>query len=86
MEALTPNAGSTLGGASVTVTGSGFAPGATATVFKFGTVKAKSATCSSSTTCVVIAPAQGAGSVDVRATVAKATSPIDAPADRFTYS
>ena len=86
VEGLTPNTGSTAGGASVTVTGSGFAPGSTATTFKFGAVKAKSVSCTSSTTCVVSAPAQGAGAVDVVATVNGASSVINAPGDRFTYS
>jgi alpha-tubulin suppressor-like RCC1 family protein len=86
VEELTPNSGSTLGGASVTVTGNGFALGSTATAFKFGKVKAKSVNCTSSTTCVVTAPAQPAGTVDVIATVNKASSPINAPGDGFTYS
>ena len=68
------------------MTGSGFALGSTATAFKFGSVKAKSVSCSSSTTCVVSAPAQGAGTVDVKATDNKAVSAVNAPADRFTYS
>jgi len=85
VEGVTPNAGSTHGGESVTVTGNGFAFGSTATVFKFGKVKAKSVSCTSSTTCVVTAPAQAAGTIDVVATVNKASSTINA-GDHFTYS
>jgi alpha-tubulin suppressor-like RCC1 family protein len=86
VEGLAPNAGSTLGGTSVTVTGKGFALGSTATTFNFGKVKAKSVNCTSSTTCIVSAPPQVAGTVDVKATVNKAASAINAPGDQFTYS
>ena len=53
----------------------GFALGATATSFKFGTKKATGVDCTSSSTCTVIAPAHTVGSVQVIATVAKAKSP-----------
>ncbi len=75
VEAVTPNTGSTLGGTSVTVTGTGFALGSTATVFKFGKVKATSVNCTSATTCTMTAPPHEAGAVDVTALVSKATSP-----------
>jgi alpha-tubulin suppressor-like RCC1 family protein len=86
VESVSPASGSTLGGASVTVTGRGFAPGGTATSFKFGTVKAKSVSCTSSTTCVVTAPAHAAGTVDVIPTVDKVKASANAPADQFSYS
>jgi alpha-tubulin suppressor-like RCC1 family protein len=85
VESVGPNSGSTLGGTGVTVTGSGFALGSTATTFMFGKVKAKSVNCTSSTTCTMTTPAQVAGTVDVKATVNKAISPIN-PGDHFTYS
>lgn len=85
VEGVSPANGSTLGGASVTVTGSGFALGS-ATTFKFGTVRSKSVSCTSSTTCVVTAPAHAAGTVDVIPTVNKASGAINAPADQFAYS
>jgi alpha-tubulin suppressor-like RCC1 family protein len=85
VESVAPNSGSTAGGTGVTVTGNGFALGSAATAFKFGTVKAKSVSCTSSTTCVVAAPAHAAGAVDVNATVNKAASAINAPGDVFTY-
>lgn len=85
VESLTPSAGSTVGGTSVTVTGSGFALGSTATTFKFGTTKAKAAQCTSSSTCVVTAPAHAAETVDVVPTVNKTLGAINAPSDRFTF-
>lgn len=85
VESLSPDAGPTSGGTSVTVTGAGFALGASATTFKFGKKKAKSVDCTSSTTCLVGAPAQTAATVDVIATVAKAKSVVDAAADSYTY-
>jgi hypothetical protein len=81
---IAPNNGPTAGGTSLTVTGTGFALGTTATAFKFGTLPAASASCSSFTTCTVIAPARKAGAVDLRATVSKATSQKTA-ADLYTY-
>ncbi len=86
VEAVSPNAGSTSGGASVTVTGAGFALGATATTFKFGTRKATGVSCSSSTTCTMTSPSGAAGTINVTATVAKETSPANPPGDDFTYS
>jgi hypothetical protein len=85
VEGLTPASGSTLGGTSVTVSGSGFAPGSTATTFKFGTTKAKSVQCTSTTTCVVTAPAHAAETVDVVPIVNKTLGAINASGDQFTY-
>jgi alpha-tubulin suppressor-like RCC1 family protein len=81
---VSPNAGTTAGGTSVTVTGTGFALGSKATVFKFATSKATSVNCTSSTTCTMLSPAHAAGTVDIKATVNKTTSPVGA-ADKFTY-
>jgi alpha-tubulin suppressor-like RCC1 family protein len=66
---LSPTSGPTSGGTSVTVSGSGFAPGSEATTFKFGATLARSVDCSSATSCVVLSPAHKAGKVDVIATV-----------------
>ncbi len=82
---VAPNTGSTAGGTHVTVSGSGFALGATATTFKFGKSKAASVNCTSSTTCTMTAPAHAAETVNVVATVNKVLSPTS-PADAFTYS
>jgi hypothetical protein len=81
---LSVTSGSTAGGTSVTVTGAGFAVGSSATSFKFGTAKAIAVNCSSSTSCTVTSPAHTAGTVDVKATVSKLSSP-KAVADRYTY-
>jgi hypothetical protein len=70
----------------VTVTGTGFALGKTATVIKFGAKKGASVNCTSSTTCTVVAPAHEVGTVDVKATVNKVSSAKNAPADQFTYN
>jgi hypothetical protein len=82
--AVTPNKGTTAGGTSVTVTGSGFALGS-ATIFKFGAAKATSVSCSSSTTCTMHTPPHAAATVDVKATVAGIASAKSA-GDQFTYS
>jgi hypothetical protein len=82
---VSPNSGSTAGGTSVTVSGSGFALGATATRIKFGSRFSKSVDCTSSTTCTAVAPANEAGTVDVKANVNKVGSPKNPSADQFTY-
>jgi alpha-tubulin suppressor-like RCC1 family protein len=83
---LSPAAGATAGGTGVTVTGTGFALGTTATIVHFGTAKATSVNCATTTTCVVVAPAHAAGVVDVKVTVNKVASPRNRPGDQFTYS
>jgi alpha-tubulin suppressor-like RCC1 family protein len=83
---VSPNSGSKAGGTTVTISGTGFALGKTATVFKFGTPKATSVECASSTTCTAVTPAHAVGPVDVKATVNKVSSPKNAPADQFTYN
>jgi len=82
---LSPNTGSAAGGTSVTVTGTGFALGKTATVFKFGTTKATSVNCTSTMECTVVSPAHAAATVDVKATVNKVSS-AKVLGDRFTYN
>jgi hypothetical protein len=81
---LEPNTGSTAGGTLVTVRGTGFEPGTSATLFKFGTSKGTGVDCTSSTECTVMAPAHAAGAVDVTATVNKTVSPKTS-SDKFTY-
>jgi hypothetical protein len=81
---LSPHSGPTAGGTSVTVTGSGFALGS-GTIFKFGTAKATSVNCTSSTQCTVLAPPHAAATVDVKATVATIAS-AKAAGDQYTYS
>jgi hypothetical protein len=82
--AVTPSNGTTAGGTSVTVTGSGFALGST-TIFKFGSPKATAVSCSSTTTCTMRTPPHAAATVDVKAVVAGLASAKSA-GDQFTYS
>jgi alpha-tubulin suppressor-like RCC1 family protein len=83
--AVSPNAGPIAGGTSVTVTGSGFAPGA-ATVFEFGRAPAAAVDCSSTTSCVMSTSATSrAAVVDVIALVGKARSKKSPATDQFSY-
>jgi hypothetical protein len=82
---LSPNTGSKAGGTSVTVSGTGFALGKTATVLKFGSTTATSVNCTSITRCTAVSPAHAVGTVDVKATVNKVSS-AKVLADRFTYN
>lgn len=82
---VTPNGGPIAGGTSVTVTGSGFITGS-GTSFFFGKVKATSVNCSATTTCTMNTPAHEAATVDVTAQANKVRSPVNAPADQFTFS
>jgi hypothetical protein len=81
---VSPKEGPAGGGTVVTIEGSGFATTKGATGFKFGTAKATNVECTVSTSCTATAPAHASGTVDVRATVNKATSP-KVLGDRFTY-
>jgi alpha-tubulin suppressor-like RCC1 family protein len=83
---LSPTTGSSAGGTSVTVSGTGFVVGTTATKLRFGTALATSVNCGSTTSCKVLSPAHAVGRVDVRATVNKVTSSRNRPADQFTYN
>ncbi|MFJ1270226.1 IPT/TIG domain-containing protein, partial [Legionella lytica] len=66
LTALTPGTGSILGGTTVTLTGSGFAPGTTVT---FGGVAATSVTVMNSTTLTAVTPAYSSGSLSVSVVV-----------------
>jgi hypothetical protein len=85
VSSVSPAAGPTAGGTTVSVTGTGFAPGTTDTKFKFGATAASSVQCSGLTTCLVVSPARKQGSTDVRATVAGQTSLAAPPGDLFTF-
>ncbi|MFI4990412.1 MAG: IPT/TIG domain-containing protein [Solirubrobacterales bacterium] len=83
---ISPSAGPSAGGTSVTVNGSGFAPGAGATSFLFGKATGGSVLCSSSTSCTFVTPpAKKAGVVEIVAAVGKAKSAKIPPGDQFTY-
>jgi alpha-tubulin suppressor-like RCC1 family protein len=84
VKSVSPNAGPLAGGTRVTVTGTGFAVGATN--FKFGKRGATAVSCASSTSCVMTAPAgEAVGTVNVIASVNKALSPVSVPGDQFSY-
>ena len=82
---VSPASGPGAGGTAVTVTGTGFALGATATKIKFGATLSKSVNCTSSTQCSAVSPKHEAGTVHVTAPVNKARSPQTA-ADQFKYN
>ena len=79
--AVSPASGSSLGGSTVTLTGTNFT-GATAVTF--GSTAATGFTVNSATQITAIAPAGSAGTVNVRVTTAGGTSATGA-ADQFTY-
>lgn len=85
---VSPDLGPTSGGTVVTIVGTGFSttPGYTAFAFGAGQLAQAAFLCPSSSTCITIAP-PGVGTVDVTATVysESLTSPVNAPADEFTY-
>ena len=78
---VSPGSGSTLGGSSVTITGTNFT-GATAVTF--GTVPAQSFTVNSATQITATSPV-ATGTVDVTVTTPAGVSAIDAPVDWFTF-
>jgi alpha-tubulin suppressor-like RCC1 family protein len=85
VESVSPGEGPTAGGTQVTITGAGFATGAGATTFKFGTKAASEVQCASTHECTAIAPAaKKAGAVQVVAQVGKGKSATSA-GDRFDY-
>jgi hypothetical protein len=78
---VSPNAGPTAGGNSVTITGTGFVSGATV---KFGTASATGVTFNTATSITATAPAGSAGTVDVTVTTPGGTSTTSS-ADHYTY-
>ena len=91
VSSLSPNEGPDTGGTEVTVTGNGFELGQHGTTFLFGKVEASSVECTSTTTCLVIAPAAEerhhapVSSVKVRAVVGNGKSPNES-GDVFKYT
>jgi hypothetical protein len=82
ISSISPSSGDFNGGTPVTITGSNFT---SATRVMFGSVAATSFTVVSSTSITATAPAQAAGTVDVRVTTYSGTSSV-VPADQFTYT
>jgi IPT/TIG domain-containing protein/FG-GAP repeat protein len=78
---VSPVAGPTVGGNTVTLTGTNFN---NATAVKFGTVSAGSYTVNSATSITIGAPAGSAGTVDITVTTPGGTSGTSA-ADQYTY-
>lgn len=81
VSSLSPNAGSTSGGNTVTINGIAFVPGVTV---KFGSVSAGSVTFVTGTQLTAAAPAESTGTVDVTVTDAQGTSAIG-PGDKYAY-
>lgn len=79
---VSPNSGSTAGGTSVTITGTGFAG---ATSVRFGGTSASSFTVNSANSITATSPAHSAGTVDVTVTTTGGTSGTSA-ADQFTFA
>jgi streptogramin lyase len=79
---VSPSTGPDAGGDTVTITGTGFVPGATVT---FGTTQASTVSFVSPTELQAVAPPGATGTVAVRVHTAAGLSPVS-PADRYTYS
>ncbi len=77
---------SSAGGARVIVTGAGFIPGSGTSSFRFGSRRAASVDCSSSSACTVTVPGRRGGTVHVRSTVNGVVSARNQPGDTFTYA
>jgi alpha-tubulin suppressor-like RCC1 family protein len=83
---ISPDTGPVAGGTSVTVSGSGFAPGAGTTTFLFGKAPGGSVQCNTSTSCTLVTPpGKKPGSVELIAAVGKSKSKKSPPGDLFTY-
>lgn len=85
---VSPNSGQASGGTVVTVHGTGFVPGATATSFVFGHAEATAVECEAIDVCTMVSPEHAAGTVDVKAQVqgndgTRISAPT--PADQFTF-
>jgi CshA-type fibril repeat protein len=78
---ISPASGSTDGGTSVSIDGTGFTA---ATAVDFGSAAATAFTVDSATKIIATAPPRSAGTVDIRVTTAGGTSPASS-ADRFTF-
>jgi hypothetical protein len=83
---LSPDMGTSTGGTVVSITGTGFAPGADGTMFEFGRLAAYSVVCETITRCTAVAPGVNKPStVDVRAIVGKAESQKTPATDQYSY-
>lgn len=81
--AVSPPIGPVQGGTLVTITGTGFTG---ATAVSFGGTPGTSISVLSDTQIIVVSPARVAGTVNVRVTNSRSTSPINSPADNYTFA
>jgi len=81
VSAISPSVGTSAGGTTVEITGSGFVPGATVS---FGSAAGSAVNVTSGTTMSAVAPVAPAGPVDITVTTPAGTSASGAP-DLFTY-
>jgi hypothetical protein len=82
--AIAPKSGSTAGGTTVTVTGTGFLPIAGADMAKVGTTMV-AATCTTTTTCTIVTPKHAAATVNIQISAEDlAFSPVTTK-DKYTY-
>ncbi len=85
VESVSPANGPKAGGNTVTITGAGFPEGTNTVKFKFGKATAKSAQCTSNTTCTVLVPlSKAVGTFDIIAQANKGKSTAVA-GDRYTF-
>src|SRR4029077_13107409 len=84
VSALTPNAGTTAGGTSVTITGTGFLSTTPTTGVKFGLTQATSFVVTDDSHIAAVSPAFSAGRIDVTVPSPSGTSALT-PADYYTY-
>ncbi len=82
VSSLVPSAGSTAGGTSVDIFGSGFSG---ATAVRFGSSAASSYTVISSTEIAAVTPSEPIGTVDVSVATPAGTSPASSP-DQYTFA
>jgi hypothetical protein len=82
---ISPTSGSTAGGTSVTITGTGFNTAAGATSVAFGATNASIVACSTTTSCTATSPSGALGTVDVLVTANGLQSAANPAADQFTY-
>lgn len=82
---LSPDSGSTAGGETVTIAGTGFGSSGIQTAFAFGSAPAANVECDSTTQCTVVSPPHHAGVVRVSAYVDGIASRGHPRFDRLTY-
>jgi hypothetical protein len=82
---LSPPTGPAAGGTVVTITGSGFGSPGASDIVEFGTTPGTGVNVVSDSSITVTSPA-GSGTVDVTVQATSGTSPVNQPADQFSYT